>query len=429
MGTAKSIIALIVMSCCIIAQASAGDFVLHIFGNANMDDRIDGDDLEFLSMVVKGEKNATELSDADHNGVVDASDISQVERIINGTATEITVIDSDGKVVTLPQPLERLVIYNHQCAEVLQLLGVDDRVVGVRDTFAEQKNRFPRLSRVTSIGSGAEPNIEAILKTDPQVVLAYTFYPAEDALDAKLPPEVKVLRLDCECSGIGPNAMREKITMMGYIFGARDRAEKYLKWHDGIVSLVEERVKTVPEDKRVRVYLESTPEGKNPLTSRTAIGSGHAANKLVEMAGGVNIAAGHLPLYLDTPIEYGEIQTEWVLSQNPDVIVGRAMGKGIRPYENENSSLLQSYDQEIRNLPGFDRVKAVQDGRVYIITNDYAVTPNYPSALLALAKWFYPELFQDVDPVAAHQEYVNMMGLDFDVRKRGAFTFHASDSA
>ncbi len=115
--------------------------------------------------------------------------------------------------------------------------------------------------------------------------------------------------------------------------------------------------------------------------------------------------------------------------QNPDVIVGRAMGKGIRPYENVNSSLLQSYDREIRNLPGFDRVKAVQDGRVYIITNDYAVTPNYPSALLALAKWFYPELFQDVDPVAAHQEYVNMMGLDFDVRTRGAFTFHAGNSS
>ncbi|ABK14758.1 periplasmic binding protein [Methanothrix thermoacetophila PT] len=429
MGTAKSISALIVISCFIITQASAGNFVLHIFGNANMDDRIDENDLEFIRMVIQGEKSATELCDADHNGVVDASDITQVERIINGTATEITVIDSDGNVVTLPQPLERLVIYNHQCAEVLQLMGVDDRVVGVRDTFAEQRNRFPRLSQVTSIGSGGEPNIEAILKVKPQVVLAYTFYPVEDALDAKLPPDVKVLRLDCECSGIGPDAMREKITMMGYIFGTQDRAEKYLKWHDAIVSQVEERVKTIPEDKRVRVYLESTPEGSNPQTSRTAIGSGHAANKLIEMAGGVNIAVGHLPKYLDTPTEYGEIETEWVISQNPDVIVGRAMGKGIRPYENVNSSLLQSYDREIRNLPGFDRVKAVQDGRVYIITNDYAVTPNYPSALLALAKWFYPELFQDVDPVAAHQEYVNMMGLDFDVRTRGAFTFHAGNSS
>ncbi|HOK58050.1 MAG TPA: ABC transporter substrate-binding protein [Methanothrix sp.] len=428
MGPAKSIITLIVMSCCIITQAAAGDFVLHIFGNANMDDRIDENDLEFIQMIIQGEKNATDLCDADHNGVVDTSDISQVERIINGTATEINVIDSDGKVVTLPQPLERLVIYNHQCAEVLQLMGVDDRVVGVRDTFAEQRNRFPRLSQVTSIGSGGEPNIEAILKVNPQVVLAYTFYPAEDVLDAKLPPEVKVLRLDCECSGIGPDAMREKITMMGYIFGTRDRAEKYLKWHDAIVSQVEERVKTIPEDNRVRVYLESTPEGKNPQTSRTAIGSGHAANKLVEMAGGVNIAAGHLPKYLDTPTEYGEIETEWVISQNPDVIVGRAMGKGIRPYENDNSSALQSYDREIRSLPGFDKVKAVQDGRVYIITNDYAVTPNYPSALLALAKWFYPDLFQDVDPVATHQEYVNMMGLDFDVRTRGAFTFHAGNS-
>jgi hypothetical protein len=44
-------------------------------------------------------------------------------------------------------------------------------------------------------------------------------------------------------------------------------------------------------------------------------------------------------------------------------------------------------------------------GRVplYIITNDYSVTPNYPSALMLLAKWFYPDQFADLDPQAAHQ--------------------------
>ena len=98
-------------------------------------------------------------------------------------------------------------------------------------------------------------------------------------------------------------------------------------------------------------------------------------------------------------MEYGDLETEWVLSQNPDVIVGRAMGPGIRPYENENDSLLQKYAQDIKALPGFDNVKAVKDDRVYIITNDYAVTPNYPSALMLLAKWFYPDEFSDLDRV------------------------------
>lgn len=401
----------------------AGGYILHIFGNANMDDTIDERDLDCLRDIIDGKKEITELADANYDGKIDSVDLEQVERIIKGTQTEITLIDSDSKTITVKQPLERLVVYNHQCAEMLQFLGVDDRVVGVRDTFAQQQNRFPRLSKVTSIGSGGEPDIEAILKTKPDAILAYTFYPEERLLDEKLPDEVKVLRFDCECSGLGADSMREKVKIFGYLFGAQEQAEKYIEWHDAIISQVEEKIQSIPLDQRVRVYLESTPEGDNPISSRTAIGSGHPAHNLVEMAGGINIAAGHLPKYLDTPTEYGEIETEWVLAQKPDVIVGRAMGKGIRPYEMQNDSLLQKYREDIIKLPGFDRVPAVQNGRVYIITNDHAITPNYPSALLALVKWFYPDLFPDVDPQSAHQEYVDMMGLDFDVRNRGAFLY------
>ena len=409
--------------CCLILPVGAGDYILHVFGNANMDDDVNDLDLKYLQEIIEGKAQATALSDADNSSKIDEADLRQVEKIINGTQSEITIIDSDDRTVTVKQPLERLVIYTHQCAEILQLLGAQDKIVGVRDTFAEQPSRFPEMSRDVSIGSGAEPDIEAVVNSMPDAILAYTFYPTKDALDAKLPPEIKVLKFDCECSGLGPDAMREKVKLLGILLGARDKASKYLQWHDRCLSQVQDKVAGISEDDRIKVYLESTPEGDKPLVSRTAIGSGHAASKLVEMAGGKNIASGRLSKYLDTAMEYGDIETEWVLAQNPDVIVGRAMGKGIRPYENENDSLLQKYAQEIESLPGFDNVSAVKNDRVYIITNDYAVTPNYPSALMLLAKWFYPDRFSDLDPVAAHQEYVNMMGLDYDVRNRGAFFY------
>ncbi|MBK7386107.1 MAG: ABC transporter substrate-binding protein [Methanothrix sp.] len=404
-------------------SASGNGYVLHIFGNANLDDDINDQDLEYLERVIEGTKEPTWLSDADNNGKIDESDISLVKSIISGVPSEITIVDSDNKTVTVKQPLERLVIYNHQCAEILQLLGLEERVVGVRDTFAEQPNRFPRLSKYQSIGSIGEPDLEAVLKTNPDAIIAYTQYPSEESLDDKLPPEVKVLRFDCECSGQGPDDMRERVRLLGILMDARDRAEEYLQWHDAILDRVEEEVGEIPQNERARVYLESTPEGDWPASSRTAIGVGHAANKVVEMAGGVNIAAGHLPGYKDRASEYGDIETEWVLSQNPEIIVGRAMGSGIRPYENANGSPLEGYAQDIRSLPGFDEVQAVKNNRIYIITNDYAITPNYPSAVLLLAGWFYPDRFADSDPQAAHQEYVNMMGLDYDVWEKGAFFF------
>ncbi len=422
----RYLMAMMLLLCGLAIPAHAGDYVLHIFGNANLDSNIDEQDLEYLQGIIEGKELKTNLSDADNNGVIDQSDIAQVERIIKGTQTEITIVDSDNKTVTVKQPLQRIVIYTHQCAEIVQLLGADDRIVGVRDTFAEQPNRFPKMSKDPSIGSGAEPDVEAIINSNPDAIFAYTFYPVEASLDAKLPSEIKVLRFDCECSGMGPDAMREKVKLLGILLGARERADLYLEWHDRCLSLVEDRIADIAPESRVKVYIESSPEGDKPQVSRTAIGTGHAGHKLVEMAGGKNIAAGHLPGYQDTPMEYGDIETEWVLSQNPDVIVGRAMGPGIRPYENENDSLLQKYAQDIKALPGFDNVEAVKNDRVYIITNDYAVTPNYPSALMLLAKWFYPDEFSDLDPIAAHQEYVNMMGLDYDVKSKGAF-FYPTD--
>ncbi|HPW74151.1 MAG TPA: ABC transporter substrate-binding protein, partial [Methanothrix sp.] len=188
-------------------SASGNGYVLHIFGNANLDDDINDQDLEYLERVIEGTKEPTWLSDADNNGKIDESDISLVKSIISGVPSEITIVDSDNKTVTVKQPLERLVIYNHQCAEILQLLGLEERVVGVRDTFAEQPNRFPRLSKYQSIGSIGEPDLEAVLKTNPDAIIAYTQYPSEESLDDKLPPEVKVLRFDCECSGQGPDDM------------------------------------------------------------------------------------------------------------------------------------------------------------------------------------------------------------------------------
>ncbi|MGB4086157.1 MAG: hypothetical protein WBK06_01140, partial [Methanothrix sp.] len=41
-----------------------------------------------------------------------------------------------------------------------------------------------------------------------------------------------------------------------------------------------------------------------------------------------------------------------------------------------------------------------------------------------LAKLFYPDLFQDIDPSAIHQEYVDRFcRIDFDVKEQGAFLY------
>ena len=42
-----------------------------------------------------------------------------------------------------------------------------------------------------------------------------------------------------------------------------------------------------------------------------------------------------------------------------------------------------------------------------------------------MAKWFYPDEFEDLDPQATHQEYVDeFLDIDFDVKEHGTFVYH-----
>jgi iron complex transport system substrate-binding protein len=84
-------IAILLVLFSLMISASAGDYVLRIFGNANLDSDIDEQDLAYLQGIIDGKKKPTDLADADYNGKIDKSDIYPVEQIINGTQTEITI--------------------------------------------------------------------------------------------------------------------------------------------------------------------------------------------------------------------------------------------------------------------------------------------------------------------------------------------------
>lgn len=413
-----------VMALCMLlplGPAGASMVTLQVFGNANMDDTIDDLDIEYVQGIIAGENEVTDLADANRDGQVDASDITQLNSIINKEATNLTLMDSSGNIVTISLPVERIILYHHQCGEVIQILGAQDKVVGVRDTFKDQVRRFPEISTKPSIGSGYDPDIEAVLSLDPDLILAYSSYqfPDPELLDSKLPDDVAVLRMDCECNS-GVDVVKESVVTLGYLLDKAENVEEYLEWHDKYIDEIAERISQVPEDERLRFFLESS--GTETL-SRTAIGNGHAAHQICVLAGGDNIAAGNVPLQSNSEVEYGSVETEWVLEQNPEVIVCRAMGEGIRPYELDDTSILAAHADEIRELPGFAAVDAAANDRIYIITNDYAISPNYPTTVALLAKWFYPDLFEDVDPVAIHQEYMDLMGISFDVSLQGAFFY------
>ena len=78
--------------------AQAENYSLGIFGNANMDDRIDELDIVYVEGINKGANAPTNLSDANYDGKVDLQDIDQIKEIISGKEKVLTLIDSAKKL-------------------------------------------------------------------------------------------------------------------------------------------------------------------------------------------------------------------------------------------------------------------------------------------------------------------------------------------
>ena len=124
------------------------------------------------------------------------------------------------------------------------------------------------------------------------------------------------------------------------------------------------------------------------------------------------------------------VDPEVIMERNPDIIVRvapwAAGGYGVAA---DDTTELEVLREELMSRPELQNVAAVKDGRVYIIANH--LVSFFPRCgcrqflqIAYQAKWFHPELFEDLDPQAIHQEYLTeFQGLDCDLSESGVFVY------
>jgi iron complex transport system substrate-binding protein len=397
------------------ASATEDDFTLKVFGNANMDEAIDEEDVEYVQGIIEGTNEETELADANYDGDVDKEDIAQIEQIIDGNETELTLIDSADRTVTVKKPITRIIPTFPQAIETLRSLKVpNDHIVGI-GTWPTPLDTvfFPEFVDVPSIGTGWNPNVEEILALSPDVVLLFgrggvsDLDSVEEVLESA---NITVLRFKLQT----PEIYREEVETLGYVFG-RDEAEEYLDWHGEILNCIEEIVDVISEDDKPNVYFAPTfNEGEYYI---------YRSHAYIETAGGRDIFA-------DQPGNYMSINPEAIIALDPDIIIRVASWTaGGYDLAASNTSDLEEARNEILSQPELQNLNAVKDGRVYVIA-DHLVA-FFPASgcrqiiqLAYQAKWFHPELFEDLDPKAIHQEYLTrFQGLDIDLDENGVFVY------
>jgi len=327
-----------------------------------------------------------------------ASPPGKPSRSTRKASSRITVIDSADRKVDISLPVRKIAGLHTSACNAFCLLELEEKVVGVTQYLGQDPNMYPTLKNKPNIGSVYSPNYEIILENRPDLlIMGSAAVNLEPATDTLTPLGVPVLALDLQPRNGADAHERERhydheLMLLAKLTGKADRAQAFIEWKQGVFEMIRRRVRGV---KKRRVLCVNS-------VSKVLKGSGFsvwAGERIIELAGGVNLAAEY---------EGKTVSGEWVLEQNPDVLVvvsywpHEGLGHGVEDVERVKKTLAAVSKNKV-----FARTRAVRKGRLYLFSYyGLASGGQTPVGALYLAKRLYPERFADVDPTTYHKEFL-----------------------
>ena len=267
--------------------------------------------------------------------------------------------DDAGKLVKIPQRVDRIVSLAPNLTEIVFAVGAGSSLVG-NTTYCD----YPaEAKRVEKVGDTLHPSLERIIALKPQIVLVSTSSQLEVFTEQLKNQNIAVFVTDPhDLEGVF-----RSIEQVGEIAGRPDQAKSLVASLRERTKMVETRVS---QNKPVRIFYQLSAE---PLYTA---GRDAFVTDLIKRAGAISVTA-------DIPSAWPKYSAESALAAKPDAIIlptGGSMGEG-------NSKVAEA----LRNSP------AVQQGRVYKINDDHLVRPG-PRAvdgLEEMAVALHPDAFKE----------------------------------
>jgi len=342
---------------------------LTVYGNANMDDIIDENDIEYVQGIIDGTEDETQFADANYDGKIDEDDIAQIEAIIAGEEDELTILDMANRTVTVPMPAERIVSAAcYGSTRTLIQLGAKDKIVGCSyPTYWDPIwYAAPELEDLpdTSGTSGKSFNVELAVSLEPDVIFVWPTSNADEIQEKSQVPTIAV-------TSAGNFWVVDELRIIGAITGNDEKARDLITYTKEKVDEIATITSKIPDEDKPDVYCcGCCGMGKG------AICRACGAISDIEFAGGLNIV-GEGSCF--------EVSKEQVIKWNPDVII----------VQWGTSEIIT----EILSDPVLQNVNAVKNGNVYSVRIGYcgAALGQTLSQVYYFPKLFYPKEFEDLD--------------------------------
>lgn len=316
---------------------------------------------------------------------------------------KINITDMDGRVVEVPNSVDRIVCFGPGTLRLITYLNATDKVVGIEGGFEKKSPKgrpyrlaHPELSNLPAVGIGGPnfvPNPEAIIKVKPDVIfVSYTEPRAADDLQKKTGVPVVVLSYG-HLATFDSKHVFNSLKIAGKILNKTDRANKVIQFIKNINDDLNTRTKDIPDEERKRVYVGGIGyKGMHGITSTEVVfppfKAVNAKNVAEELK---NKSKAHV-----------FVDREKILEWDPDVLF---IDRGGYPL----------VVKEYRDHPEFfNSLKAVKNKEVYGLLPFNFYTTNIGTALADAyyaGKVLYPDRFKDVDPEAKADEiYTFLVG-------------------
>lgn len=275
-----------------------------------------------------------------------------------GVPYPLTLTDALGRQLTISQEPHRIASLSPANTEILFALGLGEKIVGVTTwcDYPEEAKSKPKIGDLKG-------NLEKILEAQPDLVVGSGSLNRE-TIDRLTELGIPVLALE-------PQSIEDIYSSIRLVARATNtvaKGEEIIQGMQGKIASVQEKLAQVPPEQRVRVFIEVD----YPLYTA---GPGSFVHDLVTAAGGINVVS-------DVKF-YAQYSDEQVIQLNPDVILA-------------TDYYYLADDQKIEHRPGWNKIKAVQEGRLITDVELYNLTnrpgPRAAEAVEILAREFYPDI-------------------------------------
>lgn len=355
-------------------------------------------------------------------GTVQSGGTAQAEGEVTSGQSQnpdaITVTDLAGITHTFSQPLKKVGV-QWSCAggpfmTMSALLGediadylacIDDSPEKYRADMWEQCLKdVPALKNVPVIGSAdQELNLEGVLASGAEAFIC----PLElkkvmdDSLGARLQDAgIPVIYVDFHQETIENHTA--STLLMGKLFDKENRAQEivdfYVEHRNAVTAKIDEILKN---QSRPNLYIEVGMMGASDFGN--SFDNHYSWGGIAYLSGGNSIGEGVV-------LNLGPLDSEYVLSQNPDKIVftgayGSSVPDAIRlGYGVEKEETLKNMDSFFTR-PGWSELSAYQNGQVYAINHGMAREMYDCACFEFFAKICFPEEFEALDPANTLEEY------------------------